>query len=232
MGRTDADFLEGGADLLRQVREAVTIGKQANVLDIGSGYGRLPHALWRSGHRGRYHGMDILAEHVAWCTQVITPATRGRYTFEHLDLVNDRYNPAGTQAATEVTITCPFRADVILLTSVFTHMYADAIDHYLTQLSALLEPTGAVYATIFFMNDSQAVAQEKGGAPYPLRHDVGPWSRAWNKNDPLHVIAHDEAWFRDRADAAGLHVTSTRYGFWCGRTEAEGFQDSIVMRPT
>lgn len=231
MGRSDDEFLSGGDAVLSQIRADVDVPKRCDILDIGCGYGRLSNALWRAGHRGRYHGIDILAPHIAWCQSHLSAATGGRYGFEHLDLANDRYNPTGTLAATEVVLSAPFPPDVVTLTSVFTHMYADAIDHYLHQLSGLVKPNGAIYATIFFMNESQDQAQAAGSARYPLRQQVGAASRVWNADDPLHVIAHDEGWFRDRAGQAGLTVDDARYGSWCGRAGADFFQDSVVLRP-
>jgi SAM-dependent methyltransferase len=231
MGRSDKEFLQGGDALIAQISRDLTIDRKADIVDIGSGYGRLAHALWRSGHRGRYFGFDILADQVEWCRRHLTPATRGRYRFQHLDAANDRYNPAGAIPATQVEIASPFVADLALLTSVFTHMYAEEIEHYVDQLRPTVRPTGALFATIFLMNQSQQRAHASGSGSYALRHQVGPESWSWSATDPLHVIAHDETWFTELLETAGFTVVAARYGSWCGRPDGLDFQDSIVARP-
>jgi SAM-dependent methyltransferase len=228
MGEDDARFISTGDTLIRELREHAGLGERDNVIDIGCGYGRVAHAMIRSRFRGRYRGFDILPKHVAWCSQNLGGK---RYRFEHLDIRNDRYNPTGKQDPSGVELRLePGWADVVLATSVFTHMWPDEVTNYLRQIPAGLSDGGQAYLTFFLLNDSWQDCLDAGieqGYPLPHRGD-GPF-RYMNPDNPLHVIAYDQDWVEQQLAAAGLSVVSCRLGAWAGR-ESDTFQDVIVAR--
>ena len=139
MDKTEADFLRTGDTIRDDLRAVAGLKPRSFVFDIGSGYGRLAHSLirWR-GRRGRYLGMDILPKHVAWCQDHLAGRS---IRFEHMDVQNDRYNSGGKKAPTEVEF-APLNADVVVLASVFTHMWPDDIVHYLKQIRIALADDG------------------------------------------------------------------------------------------
>ncbi len=102
MGRSDEAFLDVGDDVVSELKDLVGLQPDDDILDIGCGYGRVAHALLRHGHVGRYVGLDILARHVVWCADRLTPVSYGRHTFHHLDVENSRYNPTGSLRPTDV----------------------------------------------------------------------------------------------------------------------------------
>lgn len=232
MGRSDEEFLGVGDTVAAELAEFTSLQPTDTVLEIGAGYGRVAHALWRRGHRGRFAGMDILARHIQWCSDQITPATDGVYTFHHLDVRNDRYNPNGTLEPTEVSLDVGVRPDVVLVASVFTHMYADPIVHYLREIRSMLAEGGRVMATFFLMNDSQRAAEAAGRSRHPLRYEVSEFARCWDVDNPLHVIAHDQGWVHRQAKLAGLEVRAVHLGSWCGRIGGAVYQDTLILTPT
>ena len=68
MGESDQDFIALGDEFVEALTEHAGLRDDSRVLDIGCGYGRLPHALKRSGFAGSYLGIDVLEKHVRWCT--------------------------------------------------------------------------------------------------------------------------------------------------------------------
>ena len=229
MESTEAEYYEVGDRMAAELTEFTSLKPTDTILDIGSGYGRVSSALWRRGHRGRYVGMDILERHIQWCTDHMTPATGGLYAFHHLDISNDRYNPSGSLDPTEVSLDLGIRPDVVLLASVFTHMYADGIVHYLNEIGSLLPSNGRVMATFFLINQSQQTAEAAGLSRFPLRFRVDDCSRCWTLEDPLHVIAYYETWVHRQVRAAGLEVKSTHRGSWCGRHNLPMIQDTLIL---
>lgn len=71
MGASDEEFARVGDRVVRSLRELAGLEPAESVLEIGCGYGRVAHALLRSGHAGPYTGMDILPRHVEWCASNI-----------------------------------------------------------------------------------------------------------------------------------------------------------------
>lgn len=232
MAETEAQYLEIGDALVKQIDALVDLPSRPRIVDIGCGYGRLAHGLLRSQRfAGRYFGFDILARHVAWCERELAPASAGRCRFRHVDVHNGRYNPEGTVAPDCVVFDIETgTADLVVLTSVFTHMHAHELRHYIDEIRRLLAPDGRAYVTFFLLNDAVRRAESEGRTHYPLPHTLTPFCRYMNPEDPLHVIAYEESWVREQLGAAGLSIVGPiRFGGWAGHQAAFDFQDTVVL---
>ena len=139
MGESDEDFIALGDELVEALTEHAGLREDSRVLDIGCGYGRLPHALKRRGFAGTYLGIDVLERHVRWCTKRLGDP---RFRFRHADIKNERYNPNGSQAVGDLDLGDE-RFDVIAAFSVFTHMWPEDVKAYLRLAAGALAPTDA-----------------------------------------------------------------------------------------
>lgn len=232
MAETEEQYLAIGDGLVERIDALVELPARPRIVDIGCGYGRLAHALLRSPRfLGRYHGFDILPKQIAWCAAALTPASAGRCRFRQLDVRNDRYNPTGTVAPDQVSFELPDgSADLIVLTSVFTHMYPAEITHYLREIRRLLAPDGCAYVTFFLLDERVHQVIDAGRTHYPLPHALTPFCRVMNREDPLHVIAYETSWVLAQCAAAGLQLLPpVRTGSWSGTTPAHDFQDTLLL---
>ena len=129
------------------------IAADASVLEIGCGVGR--DAMQLAEHlseRGRYVGIDIIAPSIEWCRANITPR-HPNFSFVHLNIESQIHNPGGAAKVTEVALPVESGSvDRILLQSVFTHMFADGIVHYLKEFRRVLRPDGKVVASVFLID--------------------------------------------------------------------------------
>ena len=123
MGESDQDFIALGDEFVAALTEHAGLRDDSRVLDIGCGYGRLPHALKRSAFAGSYLGIDVLEKHVRWCNKRLGEP---RFRFQHADIKNDRYNPGGSLAVDDLDLGDD-RFDVIAAFSVFTHMWPEDV---------------------------------------------------------------------------------------------------------
>jgi SAM-dependent methyltransferase len=234
MAEDDEKFNAIGDGIVVDMIELCALRADANVLDIGSGYGRVAHALWRRDFEGDYLGLEILRRHVDWCSAEITPASDGRLRFQHLDVRNSRYNPTGAMAAEDASFdVADASVDVAVLTSVFTHMYPAEIERYLAELARVLRPGGRALTTFFALDETWREAQLAGRGGLPMTHVLDPHVRYHNADDPLHALGYTPAWIRRAVAAAGLRVFAVRLGGWCGRVAAMGYQDTFILaRPS
>ena len=114
------------------------------LLDVGCGIGRIAVPL--TGYLepdGRYEGIDVEADAIAWCRRAITPRFPN-FHFQVVDVRNARYRPDGSTLATAYQF--PFADasfDMVLLKSVFTHMLVDSLRNYVDEIARVLRP-GAV----------------------------------------------------------------------------------------
>ncbi|HVT32565.1 MAG TPA: class I SAM-dependent methyltransferase, partial [Rhodanobacteraceae bacterium] len=82
---------------------ASELAPESRVLDIGCGCARTARTLLHHPYVADYLGIDVIAPYIAWNTRWISPLTRGRFRFAHLDVRTPRYNPDGAVAAEDAT---------------------------------------------------------------------------------------------------------------------------------
>lgn len=145
------DFREIGEHFRELFVELGGLEPDHDVLDVGSGSGRMAFALkgWLSG---RYEGFDVVPEAVEWCRRHIA-SRHPNFNFQVADIRSERYNPRGGYEADDYVF--PYEDasfDFAYLTSVFTHLQRPAVENYLGELARVLRPGGRCLATYFLMN--------------------------------------------------------------------------------
>lgn len=228
----DGDFRAIGAEFLGHFVRIGGLRPTDAVLDIGCGLGRmaLPLTQYLQAPKGRYHGIDVVADGIAWCAQAIG-AVYPNFTFGHLDVQSDLYHPAGKAAADTVRLpVADSSVDFVVMTSVFTHLRSAAAQAYLGEVSRVLKPGGKLFASLFLFDDqTRAALHAKTGR---LGFDPGAPGPEWIADDahPLAAVAYDQAYFLGRAAAVGLlPAKPVVAGSWSGRT-GTSYQDLCVLK--
>src|SRR5688500_15144689 len=172
---TDPHRVDGS----RSVRDFVFVGETTTrwliaqglrrgdrVLEVGCGIGRMAVPLIRYlRDGGKYFGIDITAEKIAYCKQSVTREAP-RFRFVHADVYNKYYNPRGKLRAADYRF--PFTKhsfDFIFLTSVFTHMLPEDMEHYLDEIARGLVPGGTCIGSFW-------ITGQPLEAPYHRESDV------------------------------------------------------------
>ncbi len=228
MGETEETARRNGATLLRVVDGLYD--RSGLILDLGCGYGRLAYALCDSGFAGTYIGYDIKAGAIEWLNENFT-TTCPRYQFVHIDVQNDRYNPSGREQATAFSLPPPPRPPtLILLLSVFTHMYGEAVAQYLRALAQVMDRHSLAYATFFLVNAEQQALENEGRTKWSFPHVISKDCRCHSAENPLWVVAFTDEWVDRAIAAAGLKIEKKLYGHWAGRRGARVGQDTFLIR--
>lgn len=220
----NSDFRATGDEFLGHFRALADLEPSDRVLDVGCGIGRMARVLVPVlAPPGSYDGFDIVAEGIAWCQQHYrdTPAP---FRFQHADLRNATYNPEGALQAADYRF--PYADggfDLVLATSVFTHLLPDAADHYLAEAARMLASSGRLFATWCLLLGEQAASP-----PPPLRlaQPDGP-AAVQDPAEPEAMVAYAEGWVRERLDANGLRLRAIHPGSWSGRAGLT-YQDIVV----
>jgi len=216
-----------GPRLAGLVRDLCDLRQDDRILDVGSCIGRVARPLTRYlGPDGAYEGLDIVSEAVAWCTEHITPA-HPNFRFRHAPVHNDRYNPSGVLHDNEYEFPYDDASfDVVMLTSVFTHMLPAGVSQYVRQIARVLRPGGHALITMFLLNLESDRLRVLPASAFSFPHDRGVY--AIQRIDPPEAaVAYREDFVRGLFTTHGLDP-QIHYGSWCGRTEFLDLQDVLV----
>ena len=216
-----------GPRLAQLVRDFCDLAPDDRVLDVGSGIGRVAQPLTAFiGPNGSYEGLDIVDEAVRWCTEHIT-AAHPNFRFRHAPVHNDRYNPTGTVRDRDFVFPYDDASfDVVVLTSVFTHMLPAGVAQYLGQIARVLRPGGHALITMFLLNPESDELRNGPGSLFSFAHDRGNYSIQL-PDPPEAAVAFREDFVRGLFAAHDLEL-QIHYGSWCGRADHLDLQDVLV----
>ena len=221
-----SDFRNSGRHFAEKLSDA-GLHAGSHVLDIGSGCGRIAIPLTQIIRpSGSYTGLELSAPLVAWCTQHISPKYPN-FRFVHCDLKNPMYNPGGE--GDPLTYAFPFRDgafDLVMATSVFTHLLPDIAVHYLQECARVLMPGGRLFATFYFIDEAVQSAESS----LRFEHAWGENALVANPDNPEAAIGFRAAWILEQAAAVGLELEPPiRFGTWSGRADGYSGQDVLIL---
>jgi ubiquinone/menaquinone biosynthesis C-methylase UbiE len=223
-GYSGYDFVNSGQELVEVLGQVAGLDGQSRLLDIGSGIGRLAIPLTKLiTPPGSYDGLDVVERGVRWCATRITP-TYPHFRFTHANIFNTEYNPGGAVKADEYKL--PYEDssfDIVWLFSVFTHMLAADVAHYVEEISRVLRSGGRLAATFFIINDDSMTSMQAGQGIYNFTYRDGPqWQLREGMDVPELGIAYDESYVRDLYTRNGLDVSGLYAGTWSGHPGVPG----------
>ncbi len=208
-------YRASGKSNLQSIIELCGLKPDAHVLEVGCGCGRIATALASYlADDGTYDGFDVAAPLLTWCRQQLQPRLP-RFRFHLADEVHaPGHNASGTKSAAEFKFpypSCGF--DVVILSSVLTHILPEAIENYLRETARVLRPGAATFISVFLFDEAAANAVNSHTTILDFRHRIGSCLTF----DPVHPeegIACDEAWFLEVLNGAGLRLSTVRRGDW------------------
>ena len=225
----DSDFVATGEEHLRYFIEYGKLRPDHKVLDVGCGIGRmaLPLTHYLSAP-GAYYGFDPTAAGVQWCREHIS-SRFPNFHFEVADLHNEFYNPRGKYQPSNFRFPYEDNSfDFIFLTSVFTHLFPDAMRNYFSEIGRVLRPGGRSFITYLLVNPESVALTKEGKSTRDFIHELNGCWTAYPDN-PEAAIAFDEAAIRSQYAAGPIRIEALKYGNWCGRQgDYGGDQDLII----
>ena len=138
--------------MLSLLEEHANIDPSCDILEIGCGCGCAAIAIADYLHGGTYRGLDIDRISIESCARNRAFQDKD-FEFRWMDINSAQYNPTGIVNASEFVF--PYddaSADVVFLTSVFTHMLPADVENYIREISRVLRPGGRLLFTAFLMD--------------------------------------------------------------------------------
>jgi SAM-dependent methyltransferase len=228
----DGDFLRIGASFLKLFVTLGGLEPSDRVLEIGCGIGRMGVPLTQYlDASSRYDGIDIVPHGIAWCAANVTPRWPN-FQFHHLDLFHPNYNLNGKINTSNIQL--PFddgSYDFVLLTSVFTHLWPEDVQHYAAEIRRILRPGGTCFGTFFVMTPERKVELSDLATRLPFRVNRPGPSYTFNEQYPLSAIAFDEQWIINNFAVRGLQLAApVAFGIWDKPREIQvTYQDVCIF---
>lgn len=197
-GKPDQVYLEYAKASARTLQQYGGATPQQRIVDIGCGPGRLlVGMLAQWGEVARYWGLDVDPKAIAWAQRYL--AREPQISFHHLNLNSARYNPASDCPPTQAQLPiADAEADLVVLLSVFSHMFMDDIEAYLVEIARVLRPGGRVLLTVFAEDDVE-------------RDCENPKDYITDWKGPLHCVRVNRQAFDAAVAAVGLSIQTFDY---------------------
>jgi len=225
------DFIASGKSLMQMCIQLSNLQPNHRVLDIGSGIGRLAIPLTEYLQSGSYEGFDVVEEGVQWCSQQIS-SRYPHFKFTYVPLRNDLYNLNTVETAANFNF--PYQQnefDLVVLTSVFTHMQQPEVAHYLKEIERVLKPGGYCIFTAFIMNEHTASLLKKNPHLMQFPHQFETYYLHDIKVKDANIALKEKS-LEEMIEVAGLQREQFHWGWWRGtpRQESLNFQDVAVLQ--
>jgi SAM-dependent methyltransferase len=208
------EFRRSGEVLVDRLVRYAGLTSASRVVDIGCGMGRLAAALTRYlGPEGSYRGLDIVPAGIQWCQDNIS-RRHANFAFTLADVYNKEYLPTGRTPASQFRF--PYEddtADVVVLSSVFTHMLPADFESYVAEIARVLRSGGVCYATFSLVDAESRRTMRSGAASLRFAPHFGP---CWvvDPKVPELAVGYDEEYVRATYASHGLNA---RYDVHPGR---------------
>jgi len=203
------------------------LNSASRVLDIGSGCGRLAIPLTEViGPSGLYVGLEIIPSMVRWCRRNIS-ARFPHFRFVRCAVQNSNYNPRQSQRAEDYKF--PFETgqfDLVVATSVFTHLRPASAQNYIVQSARVLKPGGKLFVTAFLIENGNRSAN----SAFKFDHPLDGIALTTKPNNPEKAVAYPVEWLLENLRSAKLELTQpVKRGSWTGESPAYSGQDVLIL---
>ncbi len=224
------DFKKIGEHYLAVFIEHCGLLPEHHVLDIGCGIGRIAIPLTNFlNNQGSYDGFDVVEKGISWCRKHISTSFPN-FRFQHVALKNDLYNLKTEQRSKDFIFPYPDNNfDLIIVTSVFTHMLIEDVEKYFKEIYRVLKPQGKCLATFFILN-AESRNYMKSNHDFNFDINLGNYSLL-NHNVKEANVAYEENYILYLITQNNLFIERTFNGFWSGRPKEESFdfQDTLII---
>jgi len=226
MDYSGGGFVPIGNHLVQLMMARAGLANGMVVVDIGCGIGRMAVAMSKRLREIRYVGFDVVNYGILWCRKRFS-ALPG-YRFVHANILNTFYNPRGSEAGSSYRFpVSDSTADFVCATSVFTHMPASEVTHYLRETSRCMKRGAKAYFTAFIL-DQESRGQIETNLTLLTFRQEHQGAYVETPDEPDLAVAYDESAFEAMVVRSGLEVVAFYPGNW-RKLPYEDFQDAYVL---
>lgn len=229
-------YISTGAHFRSLFETFLPLRPDMRVFEVGSCVGRISRQfIPLLSDQGTYTGLEVMRPQVEWCTSAIT-ARFPNFRFLHADVRNTEYNPDGATKASDYTFPLEDESqDLVLLTSVFTHMLRRDMIRYLEEIRRVLRPGALCFATFYLYTREEFPRifdeQTQPRFLYPVFSEGEvPVVMCADSEDLEEAVAYEKEYVLKLIADSGLALSRELPGSWLER-DGDTFsrQDSLIL---
>ncbi len=227
----DGDYLKESNKRLKQLQVHCQLQPDSSILDVGSGIGRMAVPLTEYLNReGSYEGFDVVKMGVDWCQKNIT-ILYPNFRFQYIPLMNDLYRSKGEDPTTFQFPYPDNTFDSCIINSVFTHMVAEEVEHYMNELGRVLKKGAKGIITFFILHEESKSNMEKHDG-FKFDYDFGHYRLMDEKVQSANVAFEESYLLKNLLAQHELKEIHRIDGYWSigkKRHENDDFQDVVFI---
>lgn len=213
------------SELMRRFK----LTSDSNILDIGSGCGRLSYPFNFLMKEGRYYGVDTWRDGVTWCADRFTSKnpnlqfhcmeSNNNYYFEDYkeDVRNDYHFPFIADETVDLTFAI----------SCFSHLVENDCRSYFKEIARILKPTGSAYITGFVIDRFFFDYVKRTGKHTGVQEKDPGCYYAYSGQDFFGGFSFEK--WRSMLNDCGLEIVSYEVGDWAEKPGALNYQDIFIV---
>lgn len=224
-------YINLGKKQSEKIIQWLSIKPNQKILDIGCGCGRIAiHFLNYLNEQGQYIGLDSNKKLLSYCADNISEINRN-FQFEFIDAYNGAYSREGKLKCKDIIFPIEDESvDIVIMWSVFTHMYLEDIDAYLKEIYRVLKKGGLFISSFNLYNKfiSNQIKMKK--AYLDIKYRINEDSYSLDKETPENGFAHNEEMVKELYWRNELLIREIKYGIWSLKELAGEFHDCIIAQ--
>jgi cyclopropane fatty-acyl-phospholipid synthase-like methyltransferase len=220
-------FLANSVSFFTSMVRRFHLTKSSNILDLGTGCGRLAIPFYKFLDDGQFYGVDVWKEGVDWCKNYLNSENFHFYNLESRDnyYFSDEKNVSNGYSLNFIP---DKHIDFGFAISVFTHLRADDCLAYLREISRCLKPGGTALITCFIIDEYFNQYKSITGNFLDVEEKDGGCYQAYSGQDFFAGFTYDR--WREMIEISGLKVVSFQLGSWARKPGAQEYQDSFIVK--
>lgn len=224
------DFVKQGAQWLSFFRHEASLQPSDEVLDIGSGIGRIALPLTSYLQAG-YHGFDAVKQGIDWCQKNIS-SKYPHFQFTHIDLANDLYKAKGIDASKFVFPYATDSFNFICAISVYTHMLPAELENYIQNCILVSKPNAKMVFTFFVLNAKSMEQMYASETIFKFVHFPDSYYALMNNRVKSANVAYQEEYLDSLFTKNGLTIVKKVEGHWSSGIKSDdlAFQDIWIIQ--
>ncbi|WP_160687727.1 class I SAM-dependent methyltransferase [Clostridium sp. C2-6-12] len=220
-----------GKEQSEKIIQWLSIKPDQKILDIGCGCGRIAiHFLNYLNEQGQYIGIDSNKNLLSYCIDNI-PVTNNNFKFKFIDAYNGAYSKEGKIKCQDIVFPIEDESvDIVIMWSVFTHMYLEDIDSYLKEIHRVLKK-GGLFISSFNLYNKYISNQIKMGKAYlDIKYKINENSYCLVQETPEYGFAHNEEMVKELYWKNELLISEIKYGIWSSKELTGEFHDCVIAQ--